>query len=89
MADTLKVRAVEGRMCPFESPRVGHVGYSVAGKDDTVHHSIGDVVNLTRSSEPVEVPNTVYYRKAVTCGDLEQAQDAPVRREALRAKVEV
>lgn len=88
MADTIKVRAVEGRLCPVENGR-GHVGYKPATGDDTVHHSIGDVVDLTRSAEPVEVPNTVFYRRAVACGDLEAVEETPVRNALRRAPSEV
>lgn len=75
MADTLKVRAVEGRLCSYEGPRVGYVGWSAADDSEHAEHVIPDVVRLKRSVEAVDVPNTVYYRRALACGDLEAADE--------------
>lgn len=74
MADTLRVRAVEGRLFPWENnARRGHVGWSPTPEGEDFDHEIPDVVKLTRSDEPIEVPNTVYYRRGIADGDLEEA----------------
>jgi hypothetical protein len=89
MADTIKVRAVEGRLCPYEgSTRVGHVGWQSAAESEA-DHVIPGVGAFKRSTDPIDVPNTVYYRLAVACGDLEAVEETPVRNALRRAPSEV
>jgi hypothetical protein len=76
MPDMIKVRTVAGRLCPVENGR-GHVGHrQVALADESADHVIKGVCGLKRSTDVVEVPNTVYYRRAIECGDLDRADEA-------------
>lgn len=82
MPEMIKVRAVPGRLCPQEGNDRGHVGYRPATDDEEADHVIpcGTVVvnnrsvradkRLKRIEEAVEVPNTVFYRRAIACGDI-------------------
>lgn len=82
MANTLKVRAVEGRLCPHEYSR-SFVGYRAAAESDDVAHVIpvaGGELRFARSDDAVEVPNNIYYRRAIAVGDLEQVNDEPARK---------
>lgn len=87
MPDTIQVRAVEGRLCPWAPPRGGYVGYARAKDGDPSDHLIPAFGALTRQREPVDVPNTAYYRRALESGDLERAEvpsDAPATDEDQR-----
>lgn len=85
MREMIRVGAVEGRMCPFEGARPGYVGYRVAKDGEDAEHSIPArlkgkpaPIHLVRIVGGVEVPNTVFYRRALDCGDI-------VRVEAVKA----
>jgi hypothetical protein len=74
MTDTLRVRAVEGRLLQWEGDaHRGYVGWSTAPAGEAYDHEIDGVVKLSMSEAPVDVPNTIYYRKALSCGDLDDA----------------
>lgn len=76
MADTRKVRAVEGRLFPWENnPRRGHVGWSPTPEGEEHDHEIPGVVKLSRSDDAIEVPDNTYYRRGIADGDLEDASD--------------
>lgn len=82
MPEKIKVRVVPGRVCPLEGSERGYVGYRPAEPDEEAHHVIpcGTIVvsnkrvsadkRFARIDDAVEVPNTVFYRKAIACGDL-------------------
>lgn len=86
----LKVRAVEGRMCPHEFS-LNFVGWRACAEGEEPDHVIpkfgvdnrGGPVNVSerfkRSTDAVEVPNNVYYRAAIRVGDLEQVDESPAR----------
>jgi hypothetical protein len=74
MTDTLRVRAVEGRLLQWEGDaHRGYVGWSTAPAGEAFDHEIDGVVKLSMSEAPLDVPNTIYYRKALACGDLDDA----------------
>ena len=68
MPDMIKVRAVPGLLCPLENAR-GHVGWRAAQAGEEADHAIPGIAGLKRIDGDVEVPNTVYYRRAIECGD--------------------
>lgn len=68
--DTLSVLTVAGSVLPLERGR-GYVGYTQCAADDPdADVVIEGVCGLKRTLTAVDVPNTLYYRRALGCGDL-------------------
>lgn len=95
MTELIKVRTVEGRLLPFEPPKLGYVGYRVVTADEDANHVIP--VNVLKDGRPargqlryqrdegvIEVPNTTYYRRAITVGDLARDEELAAVQNALR-----
>jgi hypothetical protein len=83
--DTINVKTVAGSMLPVENGR-GYVGYAPCAPDDPdADQVIPGVTGLKRSRAPFTVPNTVYYRRAIACGDLVETRDAPAQLPAREA----
>lgn len=80
MADELNVRPKSGIRFPRERPHGGFVGYELAaGEPQDDDYVIPGGPRYRLKAEPERVPSTVYYRRAIARGDLE---DADARDEA-------
>ena len=78
MGDMLKVKAVAGRRLPVERQAGVYVGYDRSFVD-AGKNAQGEAVRRARfelTARTVDVPNTVYYRRALRRGDIVKATGA-------------
>lgn len=74
MADELNVRPKSGIRFPRERPHGGFVGYELAtGDPQDEDYVIPGGPRYRLKAEAERVPSTVYYRRAIARGDLEDA----------------
>lgn len=70
MADTIKVRAVPGLLCPVAPPKSGFVGWERATSADDADYAVPGGVSYKLVAGGVDVPDSAYYRRALKRGDI-------------------
>lgn len=83
MADTIRVKAVPGIVCPHQGRR-GFVGYETVRNGESADHEVPGGLRFRVMADGQEVPNTAHYRRAIERGDIAKFEAPVVRKNALK-----